>query len=176
MRVWVDGYNLIRRSPLADLERGGLEPARERLIELLRLYRRRRGHDIVVVFDGRERGGPPRLPAPGTPGVRVVYAPSADEAIVAAARPGTLVVSSDGELCRRAERAGATCAPADVFWRRLREALAETPSGPPRPGREPDGAAAKYHLDEEEEGDVPRRPGRRLSRAERRRQSSLRRL
>lgn len=188
MRVWVDGYNLIRCSPLAGLERNGLEPARERLIELLRQYRRRRGHDIVVVFDGRDRrGGLPRnagavragTAARGAPGVRVVYAASADDAIVAAAQPGMLVVSSDSELCRRAEQAGATCAPADVFWRRLREALGEAPTGAGRHGRVDDGDDAKFRLDETEEDEPPdprHRSGRRLSKAERRRQAGLRRL
>lgn len=198
MLIWVDGYNVIRRTPLAELEGAGLEPARERLIELLKLYRRRRGHDVVAVFDGRgrgdgpargrgsARGGSPAAAAVAARGVRVLYAASADDLIAANARPGQLVVSSDRDLCRRAQQAGATCAPADVFWRRMLEAVGELRSEAGRSGRSGPGSQrdyasgdAKFELDEAVEEDSPERgrpPGRRLSRAERRRRPGLRRL
>jgi predicted RNA-binding protein with PIN domain len=58
MWIIVDGYNLIRQWPeLAMLDRADLEEGREALLQELAAYRRTRGHQITVVFDGRERGG-----------------------------------------------------------------------------------------------------------------------
>ncbi len=145
MRVLVDGYNLIRRTPLAESERLGLEAGRDRLIGLLRTYRRRRGHQVIVVFDGTTHS---RCTVTG---VTVVYAPSADAAIGRLVRSGDMVVSSDRQVALSASQAGATFCSAEEFWRRLAgaDAAADDRQGGP------DWRSIRDKGDEEEDSGRP---------------------
>ena len=73
---------------------------------------------VTVVFDGRPRE---LVPAEG---VTVRFASragrdAADDDIAALAHPGATVVTSDGELARRARAAGADVVGAGEFLRRL---------------------------------------------------------
>ncbi|MBU0516440.1 MAG: NYN domain-containing protein [Proteobacteria bacterium] len=113
MKLIIDGYNLIRRSPsLGPAFDADPETARRELIGLLALYRKKRGHTVTVVFDA---AASVHLGAESSQeaGVRLVYTAqgqTADEAIVRrTARLGTgaVVVTSDRELARSCERAGA---------------------------------------------------------------------
>ncbi|HEV2062599.1 MAG TPA: NYN domain-containing protein [Solirubrobacteraceae bacterium] len=70
------------------------------------------GDEVAVVFDGPERD----LQAVRT---HVAFAPHADDAIAARARPGTTVVTSDRELASRARANGADVLGAGAFLRRL---------------------------------------------------------
>ena len=67
----------------------------------------------TVVFDGRARD----LHLP--PHVTVRFAAHADDAIAELAAPGTVVVTSDGELAARARAAGARLEGAGAFRARL---------------------------------------------------------
>lgn len=54
VHIIIDGYNLIRRSPaLSPLDREDLQLGREALVDMLSSYKRIKGHQITVVFDGK---------------------------------------------------------------------------------------------------------------------------
>ena len=66
--IIIDGYNLI------GTQHRDITAARDRLIEELIQYRKRRGHDVTVVFDGW-REGPGAEHREVRAGVAVVYSP-----------------------------------------------------------------------------------------------------
>lgn len=106
MRFLVDGYNVTKRDPSTSF----LSLAEQRTALVRRLAVR--GADllgageIVVVFDGVPGGGADERQ--GAVRVRYTHGESADEMIVRLAQPGVTVVTSDGELRRRVEAAGAS--------------------------------------------------------------------
>jgi hypothetical protein len=125
MWLIVDGYNVIRQWPeLAMLDRADLEKGREALLQELAAYRRAKGHEITVVFDGRERGGLAESPSRST-GVAVRYSrqgETADEVIgrlAAEGRERAVVVSSDRAVMGEARRHGAACLSSAEFLERL---------------------------------------------------------
>ena len=125
MWIIVDGYNLIRQWPeLAMLDRADLEEGREALLRELAAYRRSKGHEITVVFDGRERGGVAGSPSRAA-GVLVRYSrqgETADEVIgrlAAEGRERAVVVSSDRAVMGEARRHGAACLSSAEFLDRL---------------------------------------------------------
>ena len=125
MRIIVDGYNLIRQWPeLAMLDRTDLEAGRDGLLAELSAYRRAKGHQITVVFDGRERGGFSES-GEQTRGIAVRYSrqgETADEVIarlVAGSGEGTVVVSSDHAVQAAVRRHGAAPLASAEFILRL---------------------------------------------------------
>ena len=174
MWIVIDGYNLIRRSPLlAPLDRRDLGEGREALLAALVAYRRLKGHRITLVFDGRERGGVSVQVAP-VAGVQVVFSSRgerADEVIlrlVQKAPGGSVVVTSDRALALAIGRTGAVVFSAEEFEERLERAL-----------REEDGAAACEDEEPTSEATGPRKmkgAARRPSKQARRRITALGRL
>ncbi len=131
-RILIDGYNLIRQSPtLGASFEADPETARQELIELLALYQRKRRHVVTVVFDG---AGSIHLAAESSrqAGVKVVFSAqgqTADEVIARRAREwgeGAVVVTSDRELARSCQRAGAEVMSSPEFEAHLYQALTET--------------------------------------------------
>jgi predicted RNA-binding protein with PIN domain len=119
-RFLVDGMNVIGSRPTGWWrDRPG---AMRALVEELREFAAREGHDVTVVFDGR----PFELDGDG---VEVMFATrrgpdAADDDIAALVQrdeaPGELSdVTSDGDLARRAREAGAAVVGAGEFRRRL---------------------------------------------------------
>jgi predicted RNA-binding protein with PIN domain len=119
-RFLVDGMNVIGSRPTGWWrDRPG---AMRALVEELREFGAREGHDVTVVFDGR----PFELEGDG---VEVMFATrrgpnAADDDIAALVQrdeaPDELsVVTSDGDLARRAREAGAAVVGAGEFRRRL---------------------------------------------------------
>jgi predicted RNA-binding protein with PIN domain len=119
-RFLVDGMNVIGSRPTGWWrDRPG---AMRGLVEELRAFAAREGHDVTVVFDGR----PFELEGDG---VEVMFATrrgpnAADDDIAALVQrdeaPDELsVVTSDGDLARRAREAGAAVVGAGEFRRRL---------------------------------------------------------
>jgi hypothetical protein len=170
MHLIIDGYNLIRQSPvLKHLDARDLEAGRAALLERLADYRRLRTHlSLTVVFDGWQAGGPTET-RDLYRGVRVIYSrrgERADEVIkrlLSRERQRALVVSSDRELQAWAARLGAAWASAaefDLLSTRL-------------PGAEADEPAA-----EETRRWAPAKkgPAKRPSKKERQRQHRLRKL
>lgn len=95
--IIIDGYNLI------GIHHRDLEGERDRLINLLMGYRKRKGHRIVVVFDGW-KGGSRTEETVVKGGVRIIYSRLGEKAdavikrIIATDRQEWIVVSSDREV------------------------------------------------------------------------------
>ncbi len=163
----IDGYNLLHvgRSPksLADLER-----ERERLVTLLSTYQKQRSCEITVVFDGWQ-GGWITEQKERDKGIDLVFSKrgeKADEVIkrmVAGKGAGVVVVTSDREISRFAERMAVTSIPSEQFLPRIEQTAL-------RPQRE-------RLREEEEEGEQKKKgPSRRLSKKERRKRAALKKL
>ena len=107
MALVVDGMNVIGSRPDGWWrDRRGAQRA---LVQALGAL----GEPVTVVFDGASHD----VDAPD--GVVVAFAPHADDEIAARAAPGVTVVTSDRELARRAQAAGAEVLPAKAFRERL---------------------------------------------------------
>jgi len=126
--IIIDGYNLIRHSPdLQALDALDLEAARDALAERLTRYKRMRGHKITVVYDGLE--GRSLAETKGRArGIRVIYSRRGERAddvirrLTSKRAAGTIVVTSDRELGRAVEAAGATVIDSPEFEARLIQA------------------------------------------------------
>jgi predicted RNA-binding protein with PIN domain len=125
MRILIDGYNLIKRSPhFREFERIELQRAREALLEELSRYKRLKGHAITVVFDGAPDARKRETPARPR-GVDVIFSRAgqkADDVLkrIAAEKKGEiLVVTSDREVAHFAEKKGASVIGADEFAERM---------------------------------------------------------
>lgn len=117
IRLIVDGYNLIG----SDMGlRGNLERKREDLVQTLRNYQESKGYPVTLVFDGWRSGGVYEVEE-RIRGITVVYSrqgEKADAVIIRLARrlgTGCVVVSSDREVRRAVERAGAVAIYAGEF-------------------------------------------------------------
>ena len=167
MHLIIDGYNLLHvsRSPksLADLER-----ERERLVNVLSAYRRQRPCEMTVVFDGWQ-GGWITEQKEREKGIDVVFSKRgerADEVIkrmVAGKGAGVVVVTSDREISRFAERMAVTSISSEQFLPRIEQTAL-------RPQRE------RLREEEEEGGQKKKGPSRRLSKKERRKRAALKKL
>ena len=120
-RLIVDGYNLIRQSPsLREVESNDLQMGREALIRQLASYKRVRGYEITVVFDGWQSGNLTESQQ-SERGILVIYSKRnerADEVIKRMAKrfgQGAVVVTSDRELVHFAEKVGATAVSSEEF-------------------------------------------------------------
>jgi predicted RNA-binding protein with PIN domain len=125
IRLIVDGYNLIRQSPsLREVESRDLQLGRETLIHHLAAYKRARGNEITVVFDGWQSGNLTENQQ-WQRGILVIYSrrdERADEVIKRMARrfgQGAVVITSDREVAHFAETVGATAVSSDEFEGRM---------------------------------------------------------
>ena len=158
MRIIIDGYNLIRRTPdLKMVERSDMEEARDVLVRDLSVYRAGKRHRISVVFDGAE-GIHLRESAQKVGGITVRYSPrglSADLVILEAMRnrEADILVSADRELTDAARRGEVTPVSPERFWEKVQDEMYRQLKG-----------------DEEEdlEHKGPGAGGRKLSRSQRR--------
>jgi predicted RNA-binding protein with PIN domain len=112
----IDGYNL------TGILRGDLQRERQRLIETLAAYKKKKGHDITVVFDGWKEGrGHQSRTTEG--GVTVIYtglgekADSVIKKAVSKSQATMIVISSDREIQRHAWSHGSTPIDSDLFLR-----------------------------------------------------------
>ena len=134
--ILIDGYNFL---PATDFS------GRDPLVAALALYRKTRGHEITVVFDGTHQGtgsGDRSFSS----GIEVIFSPitvTADEVIesmLPRMEPSsTLVVSSDRRIQDAARRAGATFVSSQEFARRLNAPpspiINDADPGPSKPKR-----------------------------------------
>ncbi len=130
MHLVIDGYNLIRRSPVfRAAEAEDLEMGRQVLIEYLEIYRclKRRLEakqiKITVVFDG-ERSFHLSTQKERVKGINVVYSglgEKADDVIKRMVQrdPNLVVVTSDREIVNFAERCQAVSIEAEEFLAKL---------------------------------------------------------
>jgi predicted RNA-binding protein with PIN domain len=130
MKIIIDGYNLIRQSEsLRRFERYSLEEGRRELIRRLSLFKRLRGHTIIVVFDGWISGSA-REERHNEGGITIIYSKrgeKADEVIKRLAMKGgsaITVVTSDRSIADFIGRRGGVAIASPEFEDRI--SLAET--------------------------------------------------
>jgi predicted RNA-binding protein with PIN domain len=169
MHLIIDGYNLLHvgRS-LIHLDAMGLQRERDRLIDQLSAYRRQKPCDMTVVFDGWQ-GGWATEKRERQKGIDLIFSKlgeKADEVIkrmVMERGAGVIVITSDREISRFAEKMSVSVIPSDHFLEKM-EKLAFRPQ--------------KTHPEDEEEdrGQKKKGPSRRLSKKERRTRTALKKL
>jgi predicted RNA-binding protein with PIN domain len=139
--IIIDGYNLI------GVHHADLEKQREALINSLIEYRKRKNHDITVVFDGWKTGEA-RESRYVTGGIRIIYSRIGEKAdsvikrMISSGGKEWIVVTSDREIADHAWSSGSVPVPADAF---LEAAGRKTPAFLPE--------------DDEEDYPEPRRKG-----------------
>src|SRR4030043_1170242 len=103
--IIIDGYNLI------GIQHKDLENQRNKLIESLIEYHKKKGHDITVVFDGWKTGGA-RENQSVIGGIKGIYSRMGEKAdyvikrIISSERAGWGVVTSDRDIAAHAWSSG----------------------------------------------------------------------
>jgi predicted RNA-binding protein with PIN domain len=116
--IIIDGYNLI------GIYHSNLEKQREMLIDSLIEYRKKKGHDITVVFDGWKTGGA-KENFSVTGGIKVIYtrigenADSVIKRIVSSDKREWIVVTSDRDIADHAWASGSIPVPSEDFLRAI---------------------------------------------------------
>ena len=112
--IIIDGYNLI------GIQHQDLRKEREELIQQLIAYRKLKGHDITVVFDGWKSGNRQQEQAV-TGGIRVIYSRLGDKAdeviktMIEQDRKEWIVITSDREIMDHAWKYCSVPVPSDQF-------------------------------------------------------------
>lgn len=172
MLILVDGYNLIRQSvTLKRYEQRSLEAGRNALIRKLAEYENKKGHRIILVFDGgksdsfdegRDREG----------NINIIYSRHGERAddvikrLAAQAVGDVVVVSSDREISSYVTSLGKTPVASPEFEIIMNKAV----SSAPRPVRTAPGKETH------ERRTKKKGPAKRLPRAKRRTQSKIEKL
>ena len=172
MLIIIDGYNLIRQSDsLRRYERKSLEAGRNALIARLVEYRKKKSHNITVVFDGgksdfldegRDREGK----------INIIYSrwgERADDVIkrLAAQTAGdVIVVSSDREISSFVTQLGKTALASPEFETIMHKALHPSPRL----------VAATQKNEPAEQKTKKKGPARRLPRSQRKTQAKIKKL
>ncbi len=119
--IIIDGYNLI------GISHDNLGAERDKLIRVLSEYRKKKGHDITVVFDGWKSGGRSHeIQTVG--GVKVIYTRLGDTAdsvikmIVGGEKKEWIVVTSDRDIVSFAWANGSVAVSSERFSRLLSSA------------------------------------------------------
>ena len=169
MHLIIDGYNLLHvgRS-LILLNPIELQRERDRLIDQVSAYGKLRRWEITVVFDGWQ-GGWSTEKRERKKGIELIFSrlgEKADEVIkrlVKERGTGAMVITSDRDVSRFAERMAVTVIPSDQFKEKMERAMVN-------PEKE-------IEQDEEEGRGVKKKgPSRRLSKRERRARAALKKL
>ena len=112
--IIIDGYNLI------GIHHNDLRHERELFIQSLVGYKKKKGHDITIVFDGW-RTGEGRESQSVTGGIRVIYSRIAEKAdavikrIISSDRREWIVITSDREIADHAWASGAIPVSSEKF-------------------------------------------------------------
>ncbi|MDI6744745.1 MAG: NYN domain-containing protein [Thermodesulfovibrionales bacterium] len=99
--IIIDGYNLI------GIQHKDLESQRQRLVERLAEYKKIKGHEITVVFDGWKSGSGNESHSV-TGGIKVIYSKLGEKAdavikrIVSSGKKQWIVITSDREIADHA--------------------------------------------------------------------------
>ena len=169
MLLIIDGYNLLHvgRS-LTRLSATDLQRERERLIDRLAVYRRNRVCDITVVFDGWQSGWVTENRG-REKGIDLVFSKlgeKADEVIKRMMKEkgaGVMVITSDREIAKFAERISVSVVPSEQFVEKMEKLVL-------RPPKDYNGG------EEENNGEKKKGPSRRLSKKEKRARAALKKL
>ncbi len=165
MIIVIDGYNVMKQVVGAGYVH---EAQRRAFISLLAVYGQKKGHKIVVVFDGGESSWPHKEVVSG---VTIIYSGTQDSAdtyimhyIDDHASKELLLVSSDNELNYFATRHAIVSIGSQEFYFLVKEALRESRELPPEPYIEIDESmsdidelmnAAASHVPNKDEGCTP---------------------
>jgi predicted RNA-binding protein with PIN domain len=168
-RLLIDGYNFLPATGFS---------TRDKLLDALAKYRQGKGCEVTIVFDGTHGGtGFGERTAHG--GVEIIFTPltvTADDRIEEILEDvdanATVVVSTDRRVRSAATRVGATSVTSDEFAKKLHAALSSRPQEPAQP-IEP---WMEGRTDEHRTRSNRPRPGKKLSKEERRRKQKLGRL
>jgi predicted RNA-binding protein with PIN domain len=167
MHLIIDGYNLLHVSrSLIRLNSNQLQWERDRLIDQLSAYQKLKPCRITVVFDGWQ-GGWSTEKRENTRGIELIFSKlgeKADEVIkrlVKEKGSGAIVVTSDREVSKFAERMAVAAIPSEQFQEKLEEVSADK---------------FEESLEEEEKGIKKKGPSRRLSKKEKRARTALKKL
>jgi predicted RNA-binding protein with PIN domain len=142
----IDGYNVI------GVQHGDVEAERERFVHELSEYRKVRGHEIIVVFDGWKEGEGAQSES-HYGGVLTIYSPIGEKADTLIKRmvDGSkqfIVVSSDREIQSHAWNNGAVPVESEDFLYAMGRAMAGTDGG------------QEYFEDDEDEEEYAMQTGR----------------
>jgi hypothetical protein len=167
MHLIIDGYNLLHvNRSLISLHSSQLQRERDLLIDRLSTYQRLKRCGVTVVFDGWE-GGWNTETREKRKGIEVIFSrlgEKADEVIkrlVKEEGSGAIVITSDRDVGRFAERMDVAVIPSEQFREKLE-------GGPPDQFEESPG--------EEEKGIKRKGPSRRLSKKEKRARAASKKL
>jgi predicted RNA-binding protein with PIN domain len=167
MHLIIDGYNLLHvNRSLVRLNSVQLQWERDRLIHQLSTYQELKACQVTVVFDGWQEGWSTET-REKKKGVELIFSKLGEKAdevikrIVKEKGSGTIVITSDRDVARFAQRMDVAVIPSEEF----REKLEEGPSD--RLGESPE---------EEERGIKKKGPSRRLSKKEKRTRAASRKL
>ncbi len=169
MHLIIDGYNLLHAggSP-AQLSPIELQSKRDHLINQLSTYRKFKQCEITVVFDGWQ-GGWSTEKKEMRKGVEIIFSKvgeKADEVIKRLARErgsGVTLITSDRDISRYAERMAIAVIPSDQFSEKMERAFAK--------------AEEDLETGEDEGREQKKKgPSRRLSKKEKRKLATLKKL
>ncbi len=170
MHLIIDGYNLLHvTQSLTHLDAVQLRRERDRLIDQLLAYQKFKPSRITVVFDGW-LGGWSTEKREVKKGVEIIYSrlgEKADEVIKRLAREkgsGTVVITSDRDISRFAERMDAAAISSEQFQQRLETSSERIEGG------------LEEEEEEEERGTKKKGFSRRPSKKERRARTALKKL
>ena len=179
MRIIIDGYNMIRQSDtLRRYERFSLEAGRNALIQRVSLYKKRKGHRVIIVFDGWE-SGPATEERDRQEGIEIIYSrrgEKADEVIkrmVEKREEEMVVVTSDRNIADYVHHRGGTAVSSQEFETLTDRLITATPESCHR--IDPD---SKDQDNDEETGENKKKkgPSRRLSRKKKAAIAAMRKL
>jgi predicted RNA-binding protein with PIN domain len=167
MHLIIDGYNLLHvNRSLINLNSIQLQWERERLIDQLSTYQKVKPRGVTVVFDGWQ-GGWSTETREKKKGIEVIFyklGEKADDVIkrlVKEKGSGTIVITSDRDVARFAQRMGVAVIPSEQFREKLEK-----------------GSSHRIEENtEEEEREIRKKgPSRRLSRQEKRTRAASKKL
>jgi predicted RNA-binding protein with PIN domain len=167
MHLIIDGYNFLHVSrSLINLNSIQLQRERERLIDRLSTYQKLKPCGVTVVFDGWQEGWSTET-REKKKGIEVIFSKrgeKADEVIKRLAKEkgsGAIVITSDRDVARFAQRMDVAVIPSEQFRERLEGGSSDTFEESP----------------EEEEREIKKKgPSRRLSKREKRARAASRKL
>ena len=114
-KILIDGYNLI------GIAHRDLKKARQELIANLIEYSKKKGHNIVVVFDGYKEGCGKET-TEVINGIKVIYTGAGEKAddvikrIMREDKSLWIVISSDREIEKSAWKENCVPVSSDIFW------------------------------------------------------------
>ena len=168
MHLIIDGYNLLHMTrSLTQLSSSELQWERDQLIHQLSAYRQLKPCEITIVFDGWQ-GGWNTEKREWKRGIELIFSKlgeKADEVIkrlVKEKGSGAIVITSDSEISKYAERMLAAVIPSDQFREKMDRAALRIEKG--------------FEEEEVEKGVKRKGPPKRLSKKEKRLRATLKKL